>query len=447
MERILIVDDEKNILTTLGRAISIEGYKVDTALTGQEGIDKVTSFNPDVVLLDLKLPDLSGLDVLTRVRELPRPPAVVMISAHGSIDSALEATRRGAIDFLEKPVDIERVLLTIRNSLKIASVDSMTRSIEQRHGMVGNSQPLQALIEQIHRAAPTRATVLISGPTGAGKELAAKAIHELSRRADKPFVRLNCGAIPENLVESELFGHERGAFTGADKKHEGRFERANGGTLFLDEIGEMPLPVQVRLLRVMQEGEFERVGGKQTLKINVRVIAASNRDLQKEVAEGNFREDLFYRLNVIPIAVPSLMQRRQDIPGLASHLLKRACEHNELGDKFFSPEAIACLQQHDWPGNIRELAHTAERLAIMTGGSTIELSDVEQALPGHASPPTLSHVPDEGKLYPLLESFEKQVIERRLARCNGKVSQAAEALGLERSHLYKKIRQLGINRP
>ena len=272
MERILIVDDEKNILTTLGRAISIEGYEVQTALTGQDGLDKVTSFQPDVVLLDLKLPDLSGLDVLTKIRELPNPPAVVMISAHGTINSAVEATRRGAVDFLEKPVDIDRVVLTIRNSLKLANVDAMQRNIEHRHGMVGNSKPLQELIEQIHKAAPTKATVLISGPTGAGKELAAKAIHELSRRSNEPFVRLNCGAIPENLVESELFGHERGAFTGADRKHEGRFERAHGGTLFLDEIGEMPLPVQVRLLRVMQEGEFERVGGKQTIKVNVRVI-------------------------------------------------------------------------------------------------------------------------------------------------------------------------------
>ncbi|MED5465582.1 MAG: sigma-54 dependent transcriptional regulator [Myxococcota bacterium] len=445
MERVLIIDDEKNILTTLGRAIEIEGYEVSTALTAQRGLALVDSFQPDMVLLDLKLPDLSGLDVLQKIKSAPRSPAVVMISAHGSIDSAVQATRLGAVDFLEKPVDMDRVLLTIRNSLKIASLDAMQRNVEQRHGMVGTSAPLQQLIEQIHRSAPTRASVLVTGPTGAGKELVAKAIHELSRRSDEPFVRLNCGAIPENLVESELFGHERGAFTGAERKHEGRFERAHRGTLFLDEVGEMPLAAQVRLLRVIQEGELERVGGKQTIKVDVRLITATNRNLEDEIAAGRFREDLYYRLNVLPIRVPSLKERQEDLPQLASYLLKRSCEHNELGDKFFSEDGLSQLSQHHWPGNIRELAHTIERLAIMTPGSFIEREDIQAALPGQQSTEA-PLVPGKGPLYPLLENFEKQIIQERLNKFDGKVSRAAEDLGLERSHLYKKIRQLCIAR-
>ena len=446
MERILIVDDEKNILKTLGRAVEMEGYLVSTALTGKDGLAEAAQFHPDVVLLDLKLPDLSGLDVLQQLKKLPRPPAVVMVSAHGSIEAAVKATQFGALDFLEKPVDIDRVILTIRNALKIVNVDAMQRNIEQRHGMVGSSEPLQALIAQIHRAAPTNATVLVTGPTGAGKELVAKSIHELSRRSDKPFIRINCGAIPENLVESELFGHERGAFTGAERRHEGRFERAHGGTLFLDEVGEMPLPAQVRLLRVLQENELERVGGKQTIQINVRVIAASNRNLEDEIEAGRFREDLYYRLNVIPIRVPSLKERHKDIPLLASYLLNKACEHNDLGNKFFSESGLEQLTSHHWPGNIRELAHTIERLAIMTLESLIDQEAVIAALPGSA--PKESPLPpsEDGPLYTLLESFEKKVIEERLARFNGKVAQTAEDLGLERSHLYKKIRQLRINR-
>ena len=442
MERVLIIDDEKNILTTLGRAIEIEGYEVSTALTAQRGLALVDSFQPDMVLLDLKLPDLSGLDVLQKIKSAPRSPAVVMISAHGSIDSAVQATRLGAVDFLEKPVDMDRVLRTIRNSLKIASLDAMQRNVEQRHGMVGTSAPLQQLIEQIHRSAPPRASVLVTGPTGAGKELVAKAIHELSRRSDEPFVRLNCGAIPENLVESELFGHERCAFTGAERKHEGRFERAHRGTLFLDEVGEMPLAAQVRLLRVIQEGELERVGGKQPIKVDVRLITATNRNLEDEIAAGRFREDLYYRLNVLPIRVPSLKERQED---LITYLLKRSCEHNELGDKFFSEDGLSQLSQHHWPGNIRELAHTIERLAIMTPGSFIEREDIQAALPGQQSTEA-PLVPGKGPLYPLLENFEKQIIQERLNKFDGKVSRAAEDLGLERSHLYKKIRQLCIAR-
>lgn len=446
MERILIIDDEKNILTTLGRAIEIEGYQVCTALTGKDGLAEVERFQPDVVLLDLKLPDLSGLDVLQKLQKSPGAPGVVMISAHGSIESAVKATQLGALDFLEKPIDIDRILLTIRNALKIINLDAMQRNIEQRHGMVGNSEPLQGLITQIHRAAPTNATVLVTGPTGAGKELVAKSIHELSRRSDKPFIRINCGAIPENLVESELFGHERGAFTGAERRHEGRFERAHGGTLFLDEVGEMPLPAQVRLLRVLQENELERVGGKQTIAVDVRVIAASNRDLEEEIENGRFREDLYYRINVIPIRVPSLKERHSDIPLLATYLLHRACEHNDLGNKFFSEEGLEQLTRHDWPGNIRELAHTIERLAIMTLGSLIDQDAVKTALPGSSAAPGSAAAAEDGPLYTLLESFEKKVIEERLQKFSGKVSQAAEDLGLERSHLYKKIRQLQINR-
>lgn len=450
--RILIIDDEKNIHTTLGRGLGLEGFEVESALDGKTGLEAAERWMPDLILLDLKLPDQTGLEVLQALAPNEDGPVVVMMSGHGTLDTAVQATKLGARDFLEKPVDLDRLLLTVRNALELGALGracgAMQRVIERRHGMVGSSAAMSLVLENIHRAAPTAAAVLISGPSGAGKELVAKAIHELSRRSAEPFIKLNCGAIAENLVESELFGHERGAFTGADKLYRGRFERANGGTLFLDEIGEMPASAQVRLLRVLQEGEIERVGGTGPIPVNVRIIAATNRNLSEEVTDGRFREDLYYRLNVIPMGVPPLRDRLEDVPELATYLLNLACEEHELAPKELTDEALKRLQAHQWPGNVRELGHTVARLAIMTPGQVIEAMDVDLTLPGAKKNVVAmgQGIPTTGRLYPLLEAFEKEVIEQRLSACDGKVARAAEELGLERSHLYKKMRQLGISR-
>jgi two-component system, NtrC family, nitrogen regulation response regulator NtrX len=446
--RVLIVDDEKNIRTTLARGLDLEGFVVEGAEDGATGLALVDSFQPDLVLLDLKLPDTDGLRVLEQIRLRKEPPPVVMMSGHGTLDAAVRATRLGALDFLEKPVEMERLLLTVKNALRLDALDreigALKKNVEKRHGMVGRSGALTAVLDAVHRAAPTKARVLVTGESGVGKELVAKAIHDLSRRAPGPFIKLNCAAIAENLVESELFGHEKGAFTGADKKHEGRFERASGGTLFLDEVGELPLGTQAKLLRVLQEGELERVGGNTSIKVDVRVIAATNRDLLAEVKKGTFREDLYYRLNVVPVHVPPLRERKDDIADLASFLLEKSCQENDLEPKTWEPEALKVLCNHDWPGNVRELVHVVDRLAILVAGKTIGVADVKGAIPG-AKTLTGPSIPDAGPLYQLLEGFEKRIIEDRIKQFDGNMSKAAEDLGLERSHLYKKVRRLGVN--
>jgi two-component system, NtrC family, nitrogen regulation response regulator NtrX len=445
--RVLIVDDEKNIRTTLARGLDLEGFVVEGAENGGGGLTLLQSFEPDIVLLDLKLPDMDGLDVLEKIKQREDAPPVVMMSGHGTLDAAVKATRLGAIDFLEKPVEMERLLLTVKNALRLDALDreigALKKNVEKRHGMVGRSGALSQVLEAVHRAAPTKARVLITGESGVGKELVAKAIHDLSRRAPGPFVKLNCAAMQENLVESELFGHEKGAFTGADRRHEGRFERADGGTLFLDEIGELPLGTQAKLLRVLQEGEIERVGGSAPMKVDVRVIAATNRNLLDEVKNGKFREDLYYRLNVVPIHVPPLRERKEDIADLARFLLDQSCNENDVPPKEWEPEALKLLMSHDWPGNVRELVHVVDRLAILVPGKTIGVADVKGALPG-AKTLQGQAIPEAGPLYQLLEGFEKRIIEDRIKRFDGNMSKAAEDLGLERSHLYKKVRRLGV---
>jgi len=447
--RILVVDDEPNIRTTFSRALDLEGFAVATAADAGEALAQVEAFGPDLVLLDLRLPDHDGLWVLQQLQELPSPPPVVMMSGHGTLESAVKATRLGALDFLEKPVQIDRLLITVGNVLRLDAlgkdVGALQRAVVQRHGMVGSSVALNQVIDAVRRAAPTRARVLITGESGVGKELVARAIHESSRRAAGPFSKMNCAAIPETLVESELFGHERGAFTGADRRRLGRFERADGGTLFLDEIGEMPMALQARLLRVLQEGEIERVGGSQTIPVDVRVIAATNRDLLAEVAAGRFREDLYYRLAVLPIAVPPLRARAGDIGPLATFLLARSVDENGLPERHLSDGALRALQQHDWPGNVRELGNVVDRLAILSRSETIRGDDVRGVL-GAPPPGAAGEVPTEGPLYELLLGFERRVIEERITRFDGNMTQAATDLGLERSHLYKKVKRLGIKR-
>ncbi len=450
--RILIIDDEKNIRTTLARALDLEGFVVDTAESGEAGLAQLRAEPPDLVLLDLKLGDIDGLTVLERMKVTastsePLPP-VVMMSGHGTLDAAIRATRLGALDFLEKPVEMERLLLTVKNALKLSTLDRqvgpLVKTVEKRNGMVGTSKALTAVLEAVRRAAPTKVRVLITGESGVGKELVAKAIHDLSRRAPGPFVKLNCAAMQESLVESELFGHEKGAFTGADKRHLGRFERADGGTLFLDEIGELPLGTQAKLLRVLQEGELERVGGSGTVKVDVRVIAATNRNLVEAAAAGRFREDLYYRLNVVPVHVPPLRDRIEDLPELARFILEKSCIENDLPPKDWDPQALTALQEHRWPGNVRELVHVVDRLAILAPGNVVTAADVRAALPG-AIKLEGSSIPESGPLYQLLESFEKRIIEDRITRFQGNMSRAAEDLGLERSHLYKKVRRLGVS--
>jgi DNA-binding NtrC family response regulator len=447
--RILVVDDEPNIRTTFARALDLEGFVVETAADAATALLAARAFTPDLVLLDLRLPDRDGLAVLEELGTFASPPPVVMMSGHGTLDSAIKATRLGALDFLEKPVQIDRLLLTVRNVLKLDALDrdltALRRSVVKRHGMVGDSPGLLRVIEAVRRAAPTRARVLITGESGVGKELVARAIHDLSRRADGPFLKLNCAAIPENLVESELFGHEKGAFTGADRRRLGRFERADGGTLFLDEVGEMPLALQARLLRVLQEGELERVGGNTTIPVDVRVITATHRDLREEIAEGRFREDLYYRLAVLPIEVPPLRSRLSDVPSLATALLQAACAQNDLEPVEWTDEALRALQGHSWPGNVRELGNLVYRLAILSREGLIRGDDVRAALPG-ARALVGPEIPEEGALYELLEAFERRIIEDRITRFDGNMTQAAADLGLERSHLYKKVRRLGIRR-
>lgn len=447
--RILVVDDEPNIRTTFARALDLEGFVVEAAADATSALAAVESFGPDLVLLDLRLPDRDGLSVLEELGTSEAPPPVIMMSGHGTLESAVKATRLGALDFLEKPVQIDRLLLTVRNALQLDSlgreVSALRRTVVRRHGMVGDSPGLRRVIEAVRRAAPTQARVLVTGESGVGKELVARAIHDLSRRSDGPFLKLNCAAIPENLVESELFGHEKGAFTGADRRRLGRFERADGGTLFLDEVGEMPLALQARLLRVLQEGELERVGGNTTVPVDVRVIAATNRDLSEEIEAGRFREDLYYRLAVLPIEVPPLRERASDVPALAVALLSASCDAHDLPHREWSDEALRLLQAHDWPGNIRELGNLVDRLAILARDEVIRADDVRATLPG-ATTMVGSSIPEEGPLYELLEAFERRIIEDRITRFDGNMTQAAADLGLERSHLYKKVKRLGIRR-
>ena len=447
--RILIVDDEPNIRTTLRRALDLEGFEVALAEDATSALAAVTDGRPDLVLLDLKLPDHDGLWMLRGISRLADPPPVVMMTGHGSTDAAVEAMKLGAIDFLEKPLAVERLLVTLRNALRLDALDRdvevLRRSAEIRHGMVGESAALSRVVQAVRQAAPTKLRVLITGESGVGKELVARAIHECSRRATRRFVALNCAAFAENLVESELFGHERGAFSGADRRREGRFEQAGGGTLFLDEIGEMPLSIQAKLLRVLEEHEVMPLGASRAVRVDVRVIAATNRDLNKEVQDGRFRHDLLQRLEGLLIHVPPLRVRRDDIPALAVHLLDAFCRDNEFEPKDFTDDALRALQGYEWPGNVRQLSNRVGRLATLTPSNTIDAADVRRAL---ADVPRFEggELPTEGPLYAVLEALERRIIEDRIARFEGNMTRAADDLGLERSHLYKKIKKLGIKR-
>ena len=443
MANILIIDDEAGIRTTVASILEDEGHKTTLCESGEEGIASFAREEFDLVLLDLWLPGIDGMAVLERLKNAGAPP-VIVISGHGNIDAAVRATRLGAYDFMEKPLSLERVLLTVNHALadrKLREeVSEMRRHLALEDLLIGDSEPMQKLDQQIRSAAPSSSRVLITGENGSGKEIVARTLHRLSLRADQPFVDVNCAAIPEELIESELFGHRKGAFTGAIEDRKGKFELADGGTLFLDEIGDMSLKTQAKVLRVLQEQTFQRVGAQQTITVDVRVIAATNKNLENEIASGSFRSDLYYRLNVIPIEVPPLRVRGNDIVLLAEYFLRRFAAETGRERKRISAGAAVKLKAYHWPGNVRELRNVAERLAILLPGETIEAEDVQLGTAPEAAPSIASNLP----LRDARDEFEKQYILARLREYAGNVSRTADALGVERSNLYRKLHAYGI---
>ncbi|MEW6319815.1 MAG: sigma-54 dependent transcriptional regulator [Acidobacteriota bacterium] len=447
MASILVVDDEPGVRSSLTGVLRDEGFEAEAVSSGEECLDRVVRAAYDVVVLDVWLPGIDGLATLQRLRERKVDAQVIMISGHGNIESAVRAIKMGAFDFVEKPLSLEKTVLVVRNALRQRDLEAENRAlrarVDRQHVMVGESTPMRHLREQVAMAAPTNGRVLIFGENGTGKELVARTIHQTSRRRAGPFVEVNCAAIPEELIESELFGHVKGAFTGAVADKPGRFEQASGGTIFLDEIGDMSLKTQAKVLRVLQEQVMERVGGTQRIRVDVRVLAATNKDLVGEIRAGRFREDLYFRLNVIPIFVPPLRDRADDIPLLADYFMAVMAEEYGRRPKRLAPEAVARLQQYAWPGNVRELRNVMERLMIMVPGDTVTAQDL--AFLGHHG--IAAEPPADTPPLPLAEArdrFERDYILRMLEAQQGNMSRTAEALGVERSNLYKKMKAFGI---
>jgi two-component system nitrogen regulation response regulator NtrX len=443
---VLIVDDEAGVRSALSGVLRDEGYTVDAVDSGEACLDRVARAPYDVIVLDIWLPGMDGLATLTRLNERRVDAPVVMISGHGNIESAVRAIKLGAFDFVEKPLSLEKTVLVVGNAVRQRRLEAENRAlrahVDRRLTMVGESYVMAQLREQVAMAAPTNGRVLIYGENGTGKELVARSIHSLSRRRSGPFIEVNCAAIPEELIESELFGHVKGAFTGAVTDRRGKFELADGGTLFLDEIGDMSLKTQAKVLRALQEQVVEPVGGATSVRVDVRVLAATNKELTGEIRAGRFREDLYFRLNVIPIFVPPLRDRPDDVPLLAEHFMADLAREYGRRPKKLDPGAATGLRSYRWPGNVRELRNVIERLMIMVPGDTITLADVgflDSGLPGAAIDGDIS--------LPLLEArerFEREYILRALAAQQGNISRTAEALGVERSNLYRKMRAFGI---
>jgi two-component system nitrogen regulation response regulator NtrX len=449
--RVLIVDDEAGIRQALKQVLEYENLDVRVAASGGEAITMYTEFRPNLVFLDVKMAGLDGLETLTRLRNLDPGAQIVMISGHGTIATAVEATQRGAFDFLEKPLDTDRLLLTVRNALAhselVGENARLREAAESRYLMVGESPALRRVRELISKVGPTAARVLITGENGTGKELVARALHEASPRRDNAFVEVNCAAIPSELIESELFGHMKGSFTGAFADRAGKFEQADGGTLFLDEVGDMSLSAQAKLLRVLQEGVVTRIGGSKSIEVDVRVLAATNKDLEAEIVESNFREDLLYRLNVVPIEVPPLRERLEDVPALVAHFAERLAASAGVPGKKFTDDAIRRLQSRTWPGNIRELRNAVERALILSPGKVVSAVDVERLLPAVDGPPGTSIEATPGQTFEAFrEESEKQFLIQKLREHDWNVSETARAIKMPRSNLYKKIERHGINR-
>ncbi|MBN1355923.1 sigma-54-dependent Fis family transcriptional regulator [bacterium] len=446
-EVVLIVDDEKSILAAVSGILQDEGYQTRSAESGEQALEMITKELPDLVLLDIWLPGMDGLETLTRMKEICPDMGVIMISGHGTIDTAVKATKLGALSFIEKPLSMHRLIIEVQHALKQQWLERENRElrqkIERRQTMVGKSKAMVELRKIISTAGPTSGRVLISGESGTGKELVAREIHALSSRSFGPFVEVNCAAIPDDLIESELFGHEKGAFTNATYQKKGKFESAQGGTIFLDEVGDMSLKTQAKVLRVLEEERIERVGGTRAIEVDVRVIAASNKNLLSEIEQNRFREDLFYRLNVVPIHIPPLRERLEDIPVLINHYLQVYCRDNGKALKEMSSDALKALESYLWPGNIRELKNEIERLVIMTPGKTIKLRNLREEL---RRPVSLAEngFDAAGDLKSARDRFEAQFIVKRLEENRWNITQAAESLGIERSNLHRKMKQLGI---
>jgi len=450
---ILIIDDDANTLASLARAFRLAGHEATVCDNANRALELFKSQSFDLVLSDVVMPGKDGLVLLEEYRALvtagrAAPMPVVMMSGQAHLEMAVRATKLGAIDFLEKPISTDKLLLTAENALKLKRLEEENRSLRDRlgkHEIVFSGDAMRRVMAQVERVAASETRVCILGETGTGKELVARALHERSPRKNGPFVTLNCAAVPAELVESELFGHEKGAFTGAAARHAGKFEQAQGGTLFLDEIGDMPPAMQAKLLRVLEEGEIERVGGDRPLKVDVRVVVATHRNLEQLVREGKFRQDLYHRVFVFPIQLPPLRQRKEDIDGLLQHFAAQIAEQNGWKPAEVAPEALQQLREYSWPGNVRELRNAAERLLLFANDGRVDLAAVNQALPGAAgpSPGTLDAI--TGPLAERVTRYEREVVLAELKRQSYHITNTARALGLERSHLYKKCQQLGID--
>jgi two-component system nitrogen regulation response regulator NtrX len=454
-ETVLVVDDEAGVRSSLAAILGDEGYAVEAVASGEEALAALEARRPGLVLLDVWLPGQDGLEVLRRIRERDAELPVVVISGHGTIETAVKAVRLGAQDFVEKPLSLDKTLVAVRNALERRRLETELRALKQQLGeryvMVGDSPALRRLRAEIAQAAPTNGRALVFGENGTGKELVARAIHALSLRASGPFVEVNCAAIPEELIESELFGHTRGAFTGALAARKGKFELADGGTLFLDEIADMSLKTQAKVLRALQEQRIEPVGGAGSVDVDVRVIAATNKDLEEEIRHGRFRDDLFFRLNVIPFHVPPLRERREDVPLLARHFMEVLSAEHGRRPRAFAPGVLEALSRLPWPGNVRELRNIVERLVIMTPGDTIELRHLPASLlewlPAGGPAPDPSAPAEAGTLAEAREDFERRFILAKYRECGGNMSRTAEALGVERSNLYRKMKGYGLLPP
>ncbi|MCX7793016.1 MAG: sigma-54 dependent transcriptional regulator [Thermodesulfovibrionales bacterium] len=443
---ILVIDDEEGIRDSLRGILEDEGYDVITSMNAEEGLRIFDEQTPDLVLLDIWLPGMDGIEALKRMRDRRPSVPVIMISGHGTIELAVKAAKLGAYDFLEKPLALERVIITVKRALEKAALEGTLRAIkeeEEKYRIIGESPVIKHLKQQIELIAPSGSVVLITGESGSGKELVAREIHRKSQRQKGPFIEVNCAAIPRELIESELFGHEKGSFTGATERKKGKFELADGGTLFLDEIGDMSKEAQAKVLRVIETKEFQRVGGSKNIKVDVRIIAATNKDLSDEVKKGNFREDLFFRLNVIPVRVPSLRERKEDIPLLADYFLELIAQQFGKPKKSISSAAIKALLDYNWPGNVRELKNLIERLFILSSGEIITEEDIRASM-GTIQTPNIQSYLRFRTLKEARDAFERDFILRKLEENNWNISKTAEAINLERTALYRKMKLLGL---
>jgi two-component system, NtrC family, nitrogen regulation response regulator NtrX len=449
---LLLIDDDPNTLASLSRAFRLEGHEATVCDNAARAVELLQKETFDLILSDVVMPGKSGLELLEDLKKAGLKTPIVLISGQANIEMAVKATRLGALDFLEKPLSTDKLFVTVENALRLSRLEEENRELRHRlgkHELVGSGPAMKKLNAQIERVAASETRVCILGETGTGKELVARAIHEKSPRQEHPFITLNCAAVPAELIESELFGHEKGAFTGAAARHLGKFEQADGGTLFLDEIGDMPVAMQAKLLRVLEEGEVERVGGDKPVKVNVRVVVATHRNLEDLVKQNAFRSDLFHRIYVFPLQLPPLRERPEDFPELVAHFARQVAAQNGWKEKIFAQDAIAELRKYSWPGNVRELRNVVERLVLLASEDAVSAADVRLALPNAGSSisftSSTSFTSSSGTLAQRTEAFEKDVLLGEIRRHNFHMTNVARALGLERSHLYKKCQQLGID--